>query len=336
MDRISLYIQEVTRRLPEKMREDISLELRSTILDMLPEDFTKNDVDQVLEKLGNPAVLASRYRDQPMHLIGPKFYDVYIIVLKLALLIALIVSIVIFSTEKLGVIFESEAASLVILATFLGEAIWILLNAGIHSFFWVTIAFIIIERTVKFPDDTPISLSGNKWMPNDLDLIPYIPLKSKITKGEVLFSLFWPALFIILYLNAAYIIGIHQKDTSGLQFTIPVFNQDTLMSYLVIVIILVALEIFGAVYKAIARQWTFRLAVSNTLINILGFVLLIFVASNANLLHEEFAPFMANLIDKPLESVNIAVTWIKWFTVAIVFVTSLIDSYNGFRKAKIK
>lgn len=336
MDRISLYIQEVTRRLPEKMREDISLELRSTILDMLPEDFTKEDVDQVLEKLGNPAVLASRYRDQPMHLIGPKFYDMYITVLKLALLIAVIVSIVIFSTETLGVIFESEAASLVILATFLGEAIWILLNAGIQSFFWVTIAFIIIERTVKFPDDTPISLSGKKWVSSDLDSIPYIPLKKKITIGEVVFSLFWPVLFIILYLNAADIIGIYQQNSSGLQFTTPVFNQDTLMSYLVIVIILVALEIFGAVYKAIARQWTFRLAVSNTLINIASTVFLIFVASNPNLMHVEFAPFMANLLDQPLQSINIAITWIKWFTVATVIVTSGIDSYNGFRKAKIK
>lgn len=336
MDRISLYIQEVTRRLPEKMREDISLELHSTILDMLPEDFTKNDVDQVLDKLGNPAVLASRYQDQPMHLIGPKFYDMYITVLKMTLMISVIVSIVIFSTEKIGIIFESEASSLVLISKLLGEAIWILINTGIQSFFWVTIVFIIIERTVKFPDDTAISLSGKKWVPSDLDSIPYIPLKKKITIGEVVFSLFWPVLFIILYLNAANIIGIYQQDSNGLQFTTPVFNQDTLMAYLVIVIILVGLEIFGAIYKAIARQWTFKLAVSNIIINIGSTVFLIFIASNPNLMHAEFAPYMANLLDQSIQSINIAITWIKWFTVATVIVTSGIDSYNGFRKAKIK
>ena len=57
---IDLYIQEVTRRLPEKMREDIAMELRSTIEDMLPENYSEKDVKQVLEKLGNPATLADR------------------------------------------------------------------------------------------------------------------------------------------------------------------------------------------------------------------------------------------------------------------------------------
>jgi hypothetical protein len=77
MKLIEIYIQEVTRRLPEKSREDIALELRSTIEDMLPDDYKEEDVKSVLEKLGNPATLASGYRDQPMHLIGPRYFDVY-------------------------------------------------------------------------------------------------------------------------------------------------------------------------------------------------------------------------------------------------------------------
>jgi len=75
---IDLYIQEVTRRLPEKSREDIALELRSTIEDMLPDDYSEEDVKPVLEKMGNPAILASGYLDRPMHLIGPRYFDVYI------------------------------------------------------------------------------------------------------------------------------------------------------------------------------------------------------------------------------------------------------------------
>ena len=62
MNLIEIYIQEVTRRLPEKNREDIALELRSTIEDMLPDDYTEEDVKVVLEKLGNPVTLASGYR----------------------------------------------------------------------------------------------------------------------------------------------------------------------------------------------------------------------------------------------------------------------------------
>lgn len=90
MDLIKLYIQEVTWRLPDKTRNDIALELESTIYDMLPEDYSEDDVKRVLETLGNPAVLASQYNEKPMHLIGPKYYEAYTTLLKLCLPIAAI------------------------------------------------------------------------------------------------------------------------------------------------------------------------------------------------------------------------------------------------------
>lgn len=52
MNLIDLYIQEVAKRLPEKNSEDITLELRSTIEDMLPEDYSEEDVKSVLKKIG--------------------------------------------------------------------------------------------------------------------------------------------------------------------------------------------------------------------------------------------------------------------------------------------
>lgn len=55
MNLIEIYIHEVTRRLPGKSREDIWHELRSTIEDTLPDDYTEEDVQKALEKLGNPA-----------------------------------------------------------------------------------------------------------------------------------------------------------------------------------------------------------------------------------------------------------------------------------------
>ncbi|MCM3670597.1 hypothetical protein M3181_16665 [Mesobacillus maritimus] len=49
MNRIELYIHDVTRRLPEATREDIALEMRSTIEDMLPDNYTEDDVKSVLK-----------------------------------------------------------------------------------------------------------------------------------------------------------------------------------------------------------------------------------------------------------------------------------------------
>ncbi|WP_419836428.1 HAAS signaling domain-containing protein, partial [Bacillus toyonensis] len=58
MSLIDMYVQEVAKRLPDKNREDITLELRSTIEDMLPDDYNEDDVKSVLEKLGSPVSLA--------------------------------------------------------------------------------------------------------------------------------------------------------------------------------------------------------------------------------------------------------------------------------------
>ena len=94
MNLIDLYIQEVAKRLPEKNREDIKLELRSTIDDMLPEDYNEKDVKSVLEKLGSPVSLANGYLDRPMHLIGPRYFDVYTTLLKMIIPIAAIIALI--------------------------------------------------------------------------------------------------------------------------------------------------------------------------------------------------------------------------------------------------
>ncbi|MED2149641.1 hypothetical protein P4V48_20275, partial [Bacillus thuringiensis] len=73
MNLIDIYVEEVAKRLPEKNREDIILELRSTIEDMLPDDYNEDDEKRVLEKLGSPVALANGYLDRPMHLIGQRY-----------------------------------------------------------------------------------------------------------------------------------------------------------------------------------------------------------------------------------------------------------------------
>lgn len=332
VDLINVYIQEVTRRLPEKMREDISLELRSTILDMLPDDFSQKNVHHVLEKLGNPAVLASRYRERPMYLIGPKFYESYISILKLVFGIVAIIALITVFANHIGV---SNGGSLESAAILLGEAIWALFQSFIQVFFWVTFVFFILDRSIGDTDE-PLSGSGEKWTPKDLEHIPYVPLRKKITKGEIVFTLFWSILFFIIYFNAGDVIGIYDRSSGELALTTSLFNQETLFSYAVPVIVLIALEIYRISHKTITRAWTFKLAVSNTLINLASLVVLIIIASDANLIHEGFAPYMAELVNKPVDAVNATITWIKWLIVLSMFVSYVIDSYNGFRKAKIK
>lgn len=49
---------------------------------MLPDNYNEDDEKRVLEKLGSPVSLANGYLDRPMHLIGPRYFDVYLTLLK--------------------------------------------------------------------------------------------------------------------------------------------------------------------------------------------------------------------------------------------------------------
>lgn len=53
MELIDKYIHEVTRRLSQKDRAAIALELKATIEDMLPSDYTEKDIKEALVKLGD-------------------------------------------------------------------------------------------------------------------------------------------------------------------------------------------------------------------------------------------------------------------------------------------
>lgn len=100
MNLIDIYVEEVAKRLPEKNREDIILELRSTIEDMLPDDYNEDDEKRVLEKLGSPVSLANGYLDRPMHLIGPRYFDVYTTLLKMIIPIAVVIALIAMVAEN--------------------------------------------------------------------------------------------------------------------------------------------------------------------------------------------------------------------------------------------
>ncbi|WP_342510397.1 hypothetical protein MKY34_10760 [Sporosarcina sp. FSL K6-1522] len=338
MELIEVYIQEVTRRLPEKMRDDIALELRSTIEDMLPDNYAEVHVKQALEKLGNPASLAAQYRDRPMHLIGPKFYDAYIAILKLTLTIVSIVVLSLFLLQKIAALSSVESWSLLTISSVIGEAIWIVLEAAIQNFFWVTIVFIILERTISPNVHVPLTLAGTPWKPDDLKGIPNVPLKKAITKSEIGFGFFWLIIWAAVYFKAINLIGVYTstEGQKGLDFLMPVFQHDVLLSYWPIVSLLLLLELFLLAYKAKIRQWTFKLATSNAIIHLIGIMAFIFIASNPNVLNPEFVTFFSQLLDNSQDNLSSSLNWIYGIIVLAVIVTSLLDSYTGFRKAKMK
>ena len=166
MNLIEVYIQEVTRRLPEKNRADIALELKSTIEDMLPEGYTEKNVETVLEKMGSPAALAEGYRDRSMYLIGPRYFDAYISLLKMSLPIAAVISFIVLVAEHI-IGFDQHTSALNMVILLFVEGIWGTIAVGMQVFFWMTVVFAIIERVSKSDDAKPLTPYLQEWKVED-------------------------------------------------------------------------------------------------------------------------------------------------------------------------
>ncbi|MGE1104180.1 HAAS signaling domain-containing protein [Peribacillus simplex] len=329
MELIELYIQEVTRRLPEKNREDIALELQSTIEDMLPVDHTEQDVKAVLLKLGDPVTLASRYRDRPMHLIGPRYFDVYICLLKMILPIAAVISLI-------GLVGDNpfrDMGNTVVdaILIIIGKGIAGIVSTGIQVFFWLTISFAILERVDTSKDQSPLTKDLKPWTPENLKDIPNISKKKAVPMIEIFASLLGLSVFAALYFNAASLLGVYEKRNDSLIFVTPSFNQEVLNSYWLLVSCVVIIGVLLAIYKLFLRRWTVKLALFHAIYQLLSTLTFIIIISNPDLLNPEFIAYQRTLF-----STDEWKTSIYWGLILISIFFAVYDSYQGFRKAKTR
>ncbi|MFY3791201.1 HAAS signaling domain-containing protein [Ureibacillus sp. MALMAid1270] len=330
MNLIDIYIHEVTRRLPEKSREDIGLELRSTIEDMLPDDYTKEDVEEVLSQLGNPAVLASNYSEKPMHLIGPRYYDVYVTLLKMIIPIAATITLISLLAKYIFSYSESQSVPNVGLMI-IGEGIWSILDVAVQTFFWLTLTFAIIERVENSKERDPLSISGKKWSPKDLKNVTFIPKKRAISNVFVFGMLFWTAIWATVYFNADKLVGIYTKGENGLQFVIPAFNQTVLNSYWPLIILSVGLEIALALLMLLKKQWTKNIALLNVLKEVVGTISVIIIVMNVAIFNQEFLTYMGHLFK--LDGMKV-VGFIQWITIILYPIFAVWNCIDGFLKTK--
>lgn len=332
MKLIEIYIQEVTRRLPEKLRADIALELRSTIEDMLPDHHSEEDVKAVLNQLGNPVVLANGYKDQPMHLIGPRYFDVYISLLKMVIPIATVIALITLITQYF-IGYNGEEAILSVVLSIIGNGIATLIEVGIQVFFWITLTFAIIERFDKDKEQQPLTSSLEKWTADDLKNVTYIPKKKAISKFEVFGSLMWTAIWATLYFYANQLVGVYEGSGERLEFVIPALNQEVLLNYWPIVVIVIGAEIALALYKLFKQQWTKRMAFSNAILQIISTIVFIIILMNSNLMNPDFYAYLAELFNVTNGQLD---RWIIGGAMLIFIFSAVMSIYDGIKKASVR
>ncbi|WP_209323419.1 HAAS signaling domain-containing protein [Brevibacterium renqingii] len=239
-----IYIDNVIRHLPEGSRSDIAAEITATISDMIDDrlgedpqpspEHTAAVEREVLEELGDPAVLSREYSNSPQHFIGPKSYPLFLWTLRWILpivgLIALLDNIVVtFATTPQAHLGEA-----------IGPAIGNTVTALLTAFAVITILIGLGDRRVD--DDALPRVPGRQKVPWTIDDLDRRDIRGRQTRAEAALGLvFILALAAIPFIPTTLLYVGHLNR--GGTFINPDLGTGWLVGYWAFLALLAAVEI---------------------------------------------------------------------------------------------
>lgn len=270
------YVYAVTKRLHPSQREDIEKELRSLIEDMLAqrtESPGRKDVDAVLTELGRPSALADKYRDAKKHLIGPAYFDTYLLVLKIVLAaVAFGMTVAI----AVGLVFDPPGNA----GEAVGRTVSSVLTALFQAFGCITIAFALAERYGR-----RAPAAGNDWSPKDLEPVP--ARQAVIRKWEPIAGIVFSALALVLFNFAPQLLGVYVPGHTPA--VIPVFNMEAYWGTLWLIDLSIAVGIVKEIARLLAGRYTLKLAIATVALNVVSLVVVLLIFTDPNLWNPDFA-----------------------------------------------
>ncbi len=275
---IERYIYDVTRRLPDASRADVKKELEANISDMLPENYTEEDVRKVLTTLGEPRILANGYRTKQRYLISPEKMDDYLRILKIVLIVFGSIS---FVFGMIDAILHLEATTVIgIFAEVFGKTISEVIQSLFRGFAIVTLIFAGI-------DAYQLSEKKSSW---SLEKLPVFPKEgqSKISRtgsfvGLVVTSVFG-VIFIYFLFNHAQYLGWYENITQWTMIT-PMFNDGPIQTFIPIFIVSLTLSIFVQILKVKYGVWNLQVGLAYTLSQIVSVGTFIIFINYPNLIN---------------------------------------------------
>jgi hypothetical protein len=196
MELIDRYVYQVGRRLPERTRADVEQELRSLLIDALEERtrrtagvetaFTEDEQVAVLEEFGPPEQMANKYRPRSRYVIGPKVYDLYLLVVGVVAGAGLLAATITAIVSMLGP--DSKASVFDLLL----QTVTIFVNIALSGIGSTTLVFALLERAI--PDEEFKLDEDEKWNPRDL---PVIEARDEIKRGGLIVEIAFLTLLII-------------------------------------------------------------------------------------------------------------------------------------------
>lgn len=302
------YLRAAVAVLPTRTQEDVRAELTASIM-----DATEARIDQgedpaaaeqaALVELGDPAILAAEYADRPLHLIGPRYYLIWRRLLKLLLCIVPAVAAI---GMALG-----QAIAGAPFDTLIGESLGVGISAGVHVAFWLTVVFVILERSG--------AETGADWDP---DQLPELQSRGS-GRADAIASVALTALFAAAILWDQ-LRGVVRIDGEPLTL----LNPGLWPGWILVLLALLAAEVALSVTVLVRRRWTGALATLNTALAVLFMSWTLTLVGRAELVNPDF-------VDIVLRSNGVGEATVRTTTVLFVVTVlgaSLWDIIDGWIK----
>lgn len=307
------YVFAVLRRIPEAQRADLERELRSSVADLIDArrdagDSAAQAETAALLELGDPDRFADRVTDRPQYLIGPATYSSWLRLLKFLILLLAPVAAVVHTIVlvALGSAIED------VIAGFIATLIQVALQVA----FWVTLVFVILERTSG--ERRPKLLSA--WTP---DRLPDFT-RDRRTVGDLASELVWIGVI------GAVILGQQFWSFAVIQGeTVPVLAPAEWSFWWPYFLVLLVLEAVFAVWVWRRGTWSWSAAVVNLLLGLAWAVPLVWLALSDRVWNPEFFAALG------WTSPEVAEIGVNSLAMAIVVLVAVgVDVAQGAIKAK--
>lgn len=218
---IDRYLAAVSENLPAKQREDTVKEIRSLIQDAL-DDRSKSEGKEpdeammaaVLKEFGPPEKIVAPYLPE-RYLIGPRLYPTFMLVLRIALPIIAVLSLVGF---WVGLNLTAPVTG-VELITRLVESLGNALSSVVVAFGNIVIIFAIIQWAV--PEFRSLA-KEKEWDPRSLKAVSK---PDKVKRGELITEIFFTLLALIIFNFYLDKVGIYNNLNGQWSFT-PILTQS--------------------------------------------------------------------------------------------------------------
>lgn len=314
MKLVDQYIYAINKKLPYDSRKEITLELKSLLLDDIESKYgdtpTDSEIKEVINSYGSPSKVANQYNPHKS-VIGTGFTDLYFFITKITLF-ALAIS---FTVTYIIDLFKNSFSINYIALGF----VKLLMNFGgaiVPAIGFLTIVFIVLTRIYK---EEIVDLDEN-WTPDDLKNIQISPKVDSIF--ESIFTIIFTSIALVFLSALPYLLSLGEKmfEISGIKLGHYIDGERFGFYLIFIGISWIGSIIFHILILANGRK-TKNISIFEFIVEAFNFVVIIIMISDMSLYinYTSYLGFRALFsfvaIISLFELISQVVNYIKYFVI---------------------